>query len=97
MKERSRDPRYSTYVNWDRLVFYFLMFLLMLILVSNIFSWVDSKINEDKYIYNKCADSCAKKHFMGIKVGNDMLSTSCVVQEFDRTECIMSCNSLVKK
>lgn len=65
--------------------------LIILIVVAQVFSMISSKVTEKRHIVNNCLDECGERHFSGIQVGLDGSESACYVKEFDRTNCIKTC------
>ena len=102
MKKTNKE---SLHLDWDydKLMKYLIVFLIVTIMLG----WVSHSVRENRMVYTKCADSCSKKHFLGIQIGGDQSipimisaykkSTTYAmpyVVEFDRTNCINSCNRM---
>ena len=68
--------------------------IIILLLVANGISLILSETSNDRVIYSRCVDSCSEKHFFGIDINS--MDQTCYLNEFDRTNCIQSCNSLYK-
>lgn len=83
--------------NWGKLIFQMAIGLLCFIIIANLASGIVAKITEKRIIHKNCLDSCEKKHFLGIKLGEDSDKNNCFVEEFDRTDCIKNCNDFYER
>lgn len=81
------------HVDISKLVLYFFVLVVGLILVTNIMSTLSAKLMENKYAYGDCLDTCEKQKWQGSKVGVDWSSLYQVI-EFDRTPCVRECNGM---
>lgn len=73
-----------------------IFFLIVILLVSGL-RIIEESNKRFEIVYKNCVDACSQKHFSGVKVGLDGESGSSYVNEFDRTDCIDSCNQLYLK
>ena len=87
------QEHHHTYWHFDKVIKSFLIFMVALIVISNTVGVISNSVLEDQIVYKKCVDGCSAKHFAGIDV-NRVQGTSCIVEEFDRTDCIDSCNRM---
>ena len=68
--------------------------LIIFLLVVMLINLITNESTKNEMFYNTCADACSKKNFMGIEVGlDDWTTQGKYVNEFDRTNCIASCNT----
>ncbi len=81
---------------WTILILWFFGAMMFMIVLSNVLSWTTHQIQKEEDIYESCVYSCSKKNFIGTNIGMDMYSKAPVL-EFDRTDCIRSCNNLYIK
>ncbi|GAF95963.1 unnamed protein product [marine sediment metagenome] len=93
MKQETREEHYHNY-GFDRMIVQLFKWLILLIIVTNLLNMVTHDVMKDEKVHEKCLSACSQKHFMGTKIGLDNERDSCTVTEFDRTNCIDSCNKL---
>jgi len=93
----------------DENIWFLIMCISGVILIFGLISLsiYESKILEEKNIHYNCLHACSAKHFMGYQLGEDrtaMISEknevklkvyTPTINEFDRTECIKSCNNML--
>ena len=100
-KEKTRIEEHHHHYNWDRIIWQILVFLVVAVLVGSF----SELIGENKTVYRQCTNTCSEKHFMGTQLGRDINIKTIKLQkgdgvqiynptviEFDRTDCIKSCN-----
>ena len=73
-----------------------IFFLILITLVVSL-RIIEESNERFEIVYKNCVDACSEKHFSGIEVGIDGDTTKNYVTEFDRTDCIDSCNQLYIK
>lgn len=66
--------------------------LLILVAVLNIISIIETKATESNTMYDSCLDACVKKPFGWASNIPDDFEFN-----YDRTECIRVCNSMLKE
>ena len=97
MKRKVGKPTNHHYhhYNFDGLWGEMFKWVIVLIIVLSLTTAFENEINRDRIIYGKCVSACSEKHFWGLEVGIDGWGERYYpVQEFDRTDCILSCNEL---
>ncbi len=83
-----------THFNMDNIIKTIFGFLLLLLVVTTTLTIMTTQATKNEMFYNTCASSCSEKHFMGIQLGEDNeRHRARFVNEFDRTDCIASCNT----
>ncbi len=108
MQRKIIEKHTHNHWDFDRIIIISLVFLLVIIMLG----WVGASLREPGVVYGKCVNSCSEKHFSGIQIGQDrpvpvILSSTGknsfasyrlpYVKEFDRTNCIQSCNIMYIK
>ena len=93
-KEEIHEHIHYHYDDWGKVLIQLFIWVIAFIVIINVMQFGIAKLQEDRLIYNKCADSCKVKYFSGVKIGDDARSNACFVEEFDRTQCIKNCNIL---
>lgn len=79
--------------NWGKCIELLFYWLLALILLTTVLGWVTYTLIEDQTVHSNCVDACSKKGFLGTELGLDG-DLGCKVNEYDRTECVKSCNNM---
>ena len=98
-KKKKEEPQIKEHhhyyhPNYTKILTYLFIGMVSLILLANIISTTTTKITENKLIYDKCVYECSKDYTSGFRVGRDLNKDNCVVEEFDRTNCLDNCNKL---
>ena len=95
-KESERVVTHETRwdVHWDRLMWSVFKFILLFIIVAQVFGLFSDAVREDQHIYRECTWACEKKCYSGTKTGLDIDQGAYLVIEADRTECVKACNDL---
>ena len=70
-------------------------FLFILLVTISLLGVISAVVTEETTQHSNCLTACSTKHFMGIQIGMDTPVNSYYVKEFDRTECIKDCNTIL--
>ncbi len=74
-------------------LFYGLIILITVIHTIDIIRDVHTK---DIIMYDDCVNACKYKSYSGYKLGSDWHPDSCFVEQYDRTECVRSCEVILE-
>ena len=98
MRSTVEEHHHHYSADWVKIILYIFGALTAISIIIDLSDNLIVKLNEDKIVYSNCVNACSEKHFMGLEVGPDGVSASTpFVYEFDRTDCIISCNDLYIK
>ena len=109
---KMKEEHYHHHYNWkmDDFLKWAIVCLVVVLVTISAIRITENTLGEDRIVYEKCVDGCSKKHFLGFNVGADLSSTWVegdedgkvavyrpTVNEFDRTDCMESCNEMYFK
>lgn len=103
MKRTIETHEHHHHYNWDKFLWQFLILIVVIILIGRIANIID----RNETVYRQCTNTCSEKHFMGYQLGDDINIKQTTLQkqstvkiynptieEFDRTDCVKSCNEM---
>ncbi len=97
MKKKKEHHTHHHWEGIDKAVKTFFIWILLFLTVLNFINIIEQKSSSLETVYEDCTNSCRQKHFEGLQIGTDRISGDAdriYVNEFDRTNCIKSCNQM---